>query len=91
MAYLSPFEVGSSPSSGSDANGVPTPDKMRSTAMANELLSVKHVDRDRIRLLARREIAAVLPRERRTGVHTVRLPRFRNFLSESESSRTHFL
>jgi hypothetical protein len=30
------------------------------------------VDRDQIRLLARREVAAVLRRERRTWVHTVR-------------------
>jgi DNA-binding LytR/AlgR family response regulator len=45
---------------------------MRSTGMANELLPVKDVDRDQIRLLARREVAAVLRRERRTWVHTVR-------------------
>ena len=54
------------------ANGVPTPDKMRSSGMANDLLPVKDVDRDQIRLLARREVAAVLRRERRTWVHTVR-------------------
>jgi two-component system LytT family response regulator/two-component system response regulator LytT len=40
--------------------------------MANELLPVKDLDRDRIRLLARREVVAVLRRERRTWVHTVR-------------------
>ena len=40
--------------------------------MAKELLPVKDVDRDQIRLLARREVAAVLRRERRTWVHTVR-------------------
>src|SRR5499427_5305294 len=72
LAYLRPFEVGSFPSSGGHANGVPTPDKMRSTDTANELLPVKDVDRDRIRLLARREVAAVLRRDRRTWVHTVR-------------------
>ena len=72
LAYLRPFEVGSFPSSGGQANGVPTPDKMRSTGVANELLPVKDVDRDQIRLLARRKIAAVLRRERRTWVHTVR-------------------
>jgi two-component system, LytTR family, response regulator len=73
LAYLRPFEAGSFPSSGDHANnGVPTADKMRSTSMANELLPVKDVDRDQIRLLARREVAAVLRRERRTWVHTVR-------------------
>ena len=50
---LRPFEVGSFPSSGGHANGVPTPDKMGSTDTANELLPVKDVDRDQIRLLAR--------------------------------------
>jgi DNA-binding LytR/AlgR family response regulator len=72
LAYLRPFEVGSLPSSGCQANGVPTPDKMGSTDTANELLPVKDVDRDQIRLLARREVAAVLRRDRRTWVHTVR-------------------
>jgi len=73
LAYLRPFEVGSFPSSGGQANGVPTPDKMPSTGMVNELLPVKDVDRDQIRLLARREVAAVLRRDRRTWVHTVRV------------------
>ena len=72
LTYLRPFEVASSTSPGGYANRVPTPDKMRSTGMANELLPVKDVDRDQIRLLARREVAAVLRRERRTWVHTVR-------------------
>jgi len=71
LAYLRPFESGS-PSSGDHTNGVPTPDKMRFTGAANELLPVKDVDRDQIRLLARREIVAVLRRDRRTWVHTVR-------------------
>jgi two-component system response regulator LytT len=72
LAYLRPFEAGSSPSSGDLGNGVPTADKMCFTSAANELLPVKDVDRDQIRLLARREIAAVLRRDRRTWVHTVR-------------------
>ena len=72
LAYLRPFEVGSFSSSSGHADGVPTPDKTPSTGMANELLPVKDVDRDQIRLLARREVAAVLRRERRTWVHTVR-------------------
>ena len=71
LAYLRPFEAGSFSSSRGQANGVPTPDKMRSTGMANELLPVKDADRDQIRLLARREVAAVLRRDRRTWVHTV--------------------
>jgi DNA-binding LytR/AlgR family response regulator len=72
LAYLRPFEAVASPISGDHANGVLTPDKMRFTGMANELLPVKDVDRDQIRLLARREVVAVLRRERRTWVHTVR-------------------
>jgi DNA-binding LytR/AlgR family response regulator len=72
LTYLRPFEVASSPGSGGHANRVPTPDKMRSTGMANELLPVKDMDRDQIRLLARREVVAVLRRERRTWVHSVR-------------------
>jgi DNA-binding LytR/AlgR family response regulator len=70
LAYLRPFESGSSPGSGDHAN--PTTDKMRFTGAANELLPVKDMDRDQIRLLARREVAAVLRRDRRTWVHTVR-------------------
>ena len=42
------------------------------TGAANELLPVKDVDRDQIRLLARYQIAGVLRRDRRTWVHTVR-------------------
>jgi DNA-binding LytR/AlgR family response regulator len=71
LAYLRPFESDSCPSSGDHANEGLTPDKMRFTGMANELLPVKDVDRDQIRLLARREVAAALRRERRTWVHTV--------------------
>src|SRR5215472_14764983 len=72
LIYLRPFEVTSSPGSSDHANRVPTPDKMRSTGMDNELLPVKDVDRDQIQLLARREVVALLRRERRTWVHTVR-------------------
>jgi DNA-binding LytR/AlgR family response regulator len=71
LRYLRPFEFGSFSSSGDHANGGP-PNKMRFTGTANELLLVRDVDRDQIRLLARREVAAVLRRERRTWVHTVR-------------------
>jgi DNA-binding LytR/AlgR family response regulator len=72
LAYLRPFEAGSLPGSGDQSNEASTPDKMRFTGATNELLPVKDVDRDQIRLLARREVAAVLRRERRTWVHTVR-------------------
>jgi DNA-binding LytR/AlgR family response regulator len=72
LAYVRPFESGSSPSSADHVNEGPISDKMGFTGMANELLPVKDVDRDQIRLLARREVAAVLRRERRTWVHTVR-------------------
>jgi DNA-binding LytR/AlgR family response regulator len=47
-------------------------EKTQFTGAADELLPVKDVDRDQIRLLARREIAAVLRRDRRTWIHTVR-------------------
>ena len=42
------------------ANEVLTVDKMRFTGAANEPLPVKDVNRDQIRLLARREVAAVV-------------------------------
>ena len=71
LTYLRPFEVANSTGSSGHANGVPTPDKIGSTGADNELLPVKDVDRDQIRLLARREVVAVLRRERRTWVHTV--------------------
>ena len=72
LAYLRPFESGSLANSGDHPNEDPTLDGMRFTGMANGLLPVKDVDRDQIRLLARREVVAVLRRERRTWVHTVR-------------------
>jgi len=72
LAYLRPFESGSYPSSANRAEIATTPDKMDFTGVANELLPVKDVDRDQMRLLARYEIAAVLRRDRRTWVHTVR-------------------
>ena len=72
LSYLRPFESGPSPGFRGHANEDPTPDKMRFTGLATDLLPVKDVDRDQMRLLARREVAAVLRRERRTWVHTVR-------------------
>jgi DNA-binding LytR/AlgR family response regulator len=71
LEYLRPFEFGSFSSSGDHAKEGP-PNKMRFTGTAHELLPVKDVDRNQIRLLARREVAAALRREQRTWVHTVR-------------------
>ena len=72
LAYFRPFESASPPQSDENVDGTSALEKMRFTGNANELLPVKDVDRDQIRLLARREVAAVLRRERRTWVHTVR-------------------
>jgi len=65
LAYLRPFKLGSFSSSGDHANEG-SPNKTRFTGTANELLPVRDVDRNQIRLLARREVAVVLRRERRT-------------------------
>ena len=72
LAYLRPFESGSSALSARREDSVATPDKMRFTGSDSNLLPVKDVDRDQIRLLVRREITAALRRERRTWVHTIR-------------------
>jgi DNA-binding LytR/AlgR family response regulator len=72
LAYLRPFEADSLSRSGNEADEPNTDEKIQFAGPTNELLPVKDTDRDRIRLLARREIAAVLRRDRRTWVHTVR-------------------
>ena len=72
LASLRPFESGPSPLSARRVDSTATPGKMRFTGSDGDLLPVKDVDRDRIRLLARREVVAVLRRDRRTWVHTVR-------------------
>jgi DNA-binding LytR/AlgR family response regulator len=72
LAHLRPFEAGSASGSGDRGQAMPTSDKGSLNGLVNELLPVKDVDRDQIRLLARREVAAVLRRERRTWIHTVR-------------------
>jgi two-component system, LytTR family, response regulator LytT len=51
--------------------GVLTPGKIGFVDTGNELLPVPGIDRDEIRLLSRREVVAVLRRERRTWIHTV--------------------
>jgi two-component system response regulator LytT len=71
LRHLRPFELSSFSSSGDHANEG-SPNKTRFTSTANELLPVRDGDADQIRLLARREVAAVLRRERRTWIHTVR-------------------
>jgi two-component system response regulator LytT len=66
LADLRPFEAGSFSRSSEGS------EEVAFSEAANELLPVKDVDRDKIRLLARYEIAAVLRHDRRTWVHTVR-------------------
>jgi DNA-binding LytR/AlgR family response regulator len=72
LAYLRPFESRSSPRPANRAEDATNPDKMDFNGPSSELLPVKDVDRDQVRLLARSEIAAVLRHDRRTWVHTVR-------------------
>jgi DNA-binding LytR/AlgR family response regulator len=72
LGHLRPFEAGPSRRANGRVEGVTTPDKLALTDVAGELLPVKDVDRDQVRLLARHEIAAALRRDRRTWVHTVR-------------------
>ena len=72
LAHLRPFESSPSPLSARSGDSVTAPDKILSTGSDSDLLPVKDVDRDQIRLLACREIVAVLRRDRRTWVHTVR-------------------
>ena len=71
LADLRPFEAGSFPRSSKGSEESPS-NKVVFAGADNELLPVKDIDRDKIRLLARYEIAAVLRHDRRTWVHTVR-------------------
>ena len=65
LAHLRPFEAPRFP---------PPPETEQAPfdGLAGELLPVKDSDRDQIRLLARHEIVAVVRRDRRSWVHTVR-------------------
>ena len=72
LAHLRPFESGPTPPSARHGDSVATPDKILFTGSDSDLLPVKDVDRDQIRLLARNEFVAVLRRDRRTWIHTVR-------------------
>jgi two-component system, LytTR family, response regulator LytT len=71
-ARLRPFDAGPSRRSQHRVEGLSTPGKPEPSGLAGELLPVKDVDRDQVRLLARREVVAALRRDRRTWVHTVR-------------------
>jgi two-component system response regulator LytT len=71
LTHPRPFEFGSFVGSASRGDRVVTPNKICFTGTADELLPVRYIDRDQIRLLARHEIVAVLRRERRTWIHTV--------------------
>ena len=72
LAYLRPFESDSLLVSAPGLNLTLTQGKMYFTGATDELLPVRDIDRGKIRFLARREVAAVLRRERRTWVHTSR-------------------
>jgi DNA-binding LytR/AlgR family response regulator len=72
LAILRPFESHSSRNPAGAAEGTSDSEKMDFSSTADQLLPVKDVDRDQIRLLARYEIAAVIRRDRRTWIHTVR-------------------
>ncbi|MBV8815895.1 MAG: response regulator transcription factor [Verrucomicrobia bacterium] len=72
LARLRPFEAESLPPQSNRESGAEAVDKVQFGGGAGELLPVKDADRDKIRLLSRREITAVLRRDRRTWVHTVR-------------------
>jgi two-component system response regulator LytT len=68
LAHLRPFE--SAPSG--RPKDAPEAENTSFNGTTGELLPVKDLDRDQIRLLARHEIAAVIRRDRRSWVHTVR-------------------
>jgi DNA-binding LytR/AlgR family response regulator len=70
VTYLSPFRYRSSPGFGARTCAL-LPDQLCFTDTINEVLPVAGEDRDQIRLLARREVVAVLRRARRTWIHTV--------------------
>jgi two-component system, LytTR family, response regulator LytT len=72
MVQLRPLEFGSFLDPASRPDATLTPGKSGFPKTAHGLLPVKGTDRDQIRLLARHEIVAVVRREGRTWVHTVR-------------------
>ena len=74
LAHLRPFEAGPARRAHGRVEELspPATPGLLSDGAAGELLPVKDVDRDQVRLLARHEIAAALRHDRRTWVHTVR-------------------
>ena len=71
LAQLRPFDTVSSPGIKDQIQATGSKDT-DSLDASNELLPVKDRDRDQIRLLSRREIVALIRRDRRTWVHAVR-------------------
>jgi len=71
LAKLRPFDTVSSPGMKDQIQATGSKDTVSLDA-SSELLPVKDRDRDQIRLLSRREIVALIRRDRRTWVHTVR-------------------
>jgi DNA-binding LytR/AlgR family response regulator len=71
LAVLRPLETDTLPVSLNSKTRSPN-GELYPARMPIELLPVKDVDRDKIRLLSRREIAIVLRKGRRTWIHTVR-------------------
>jgi two-component system response regulator LytT len=72
LVHLRPLEFGSLLGSASRPDAILTPGKGRFPKTAHGLLPVKGTDRDQIRLRARHEIVAVVLRQRRAWIHTVR-------------------
>ena len=72
LAHLRPFEAGPARRAPGRVEALTPPAALGLSDGAGELLPVKDVDRDQVRLLARHEIAAALRHDRRTWVHTVR-------------------
>jgi two-component system response regulator LytT len=71
LKCLQPARFGAFPSTATQISALLTPNQLGFVDTAHDLLPVTGVDRDQIRLLARREIVAVLRRHRRTWIHTV--------------------
>jgi DNA-binding LytR/AlgR family response regulator len=71
-AALRPFKIETLRVPPGSQTRSPTSDKARLGATPAELLPVKAADNDKIRLLSRREIVAVIRKGRHTWIHTVR-------------------
>jgi DNA-binding LytR/AlgR family response regulator len=85
VTHFSPFRCTSFPGFATRSS-VFIPNKMCFTDTINELLPVAGEDRDQIRLLARREVVAVMRRQRRTWIHTV-LEEFATYYPLGEIAR----